>query len=132
MKDALSAVAGAVSSTVVAAGAAAAYLVSPSYPSATDTIHAPIQQSGPKAADAPGITAGGQATDKYGNKIGPSGQPQVDKTKSNTREEAGNRARGQGSGAVEHKRDKNMGPHFHPADPSGEKKPNSVHHEYPE
>ena len=34
-----------------------------------------IQQKGPKAADAPGITVGGQATDRHGNKRGPSGQP---------------------------------------------------------
>jgi hypothetical protein len=33
--------------------------------------------TGPKAADAPGVTAGGQRTDKYGNKVGPSGKNQV-------------------------------------------------------
>jgi hypothetical protein len=90
-------------------------------------------QKGPvKAADAPGVTAGGQATDKYGNKLAPSGERQVDKTRNNTREAARNRALSGGSRAVEHKRDKKMGPHFHPADAKGEKKPSSVHHESPE
>jgi hypothetical protein len=84
------------------------------------------------AHPSPGVTAGGQATNEFGNKRGPSGREQVDKTKSTTRERARNKALGQGSGAVEHKRDKSMGPHFHPSDSSGEKKPSSAHHEYPE
>ena len=86
----------------------------------------------PKAADAAGVTAGGQATDKYGNKLGPSGDPQVDKTKSTTREGARNKALNEGSKAVEHKKDEKSGPHYHPADASGAKKPSSTHHEYPE
>ncbi|MDZ7639829.1 MAG: RHS repeat-associated core domain-containing protein [Bryobacterales bacterium] len=48
-------------------------------------------KTGPvKAKDAPGVTAGGQATDKYGNKLGPSGDVQVNKTHSTTREGARN------------------------------------------
>jgi RHS repeat-associated protein len=85
---------------------------------------------GPKANDAAGVTAGGQATDKYGNKLGPSGEPQVNKTTSNTREGARNKALKEGSGAVEHRTPKRGGPHFHPTDNKGKKKPSSTHHEY--
>lgn len=88
--------------------------------------------TGPKAADAPGVTAGGQATDKYGNKLGPSGKPQVNETNSNTREAARNRALGQGSGAVEHSNPQAGRPHWHPTDAQGNKKPNSTHNNYPE
>jgi RHS repeat-associated protein len=89
--------------------------------------------SGPKAADAPGVTAGGQATDKHGNKLGPSGDEQINKTKSNTREDARNKALNEGSGATEHSNPKDgQPPHFHPADAKGVKKPNSTHHQYPE
>jgi hypothetical protein len=116
------------------------YLVSPNsggnsgYRDTTDAPGGPKNSSttGPKAADAPGVTAGGQATDKFGNKIAPSGETQVNKTKSTTREGARNKALNEGSRAAEHKRDQKMGPHFHPADASGEKKPSSTHHEYPE
>jgi RHS repeat-associated protein len=87
---------------------------------------------GPKADQAPGVTAGGQATDKYGNKLGPSGEPQVNKTRSNTREGARNKALSEGSGAVEHRNPKRGNPHFHPTDNEGNKKPSSTHHEYPE
>ena len=88
--------------------------------------------AGPRAADAPGVTAGGQATDRYGNKIGPSGKPQINKTKSTTREGARNRALNEGSGAVEHRTPKQGGPHFHPTDNEGNKVSTSTHHEYPE
>ena len=94
-------------------------------------IH-PAASTGPKAATAPGVTAGGQATDKHGNKIGPSGSTQQNKTKSNTREGAKNKAKSEGSGTTEHKNPADGGkPHFHPTDPSGEKIPNATHHEYP-
>jgi len=85
-----------------------------------------------KAKDAAGVTAGGQATDKYGNKLGPSGEPQVNKTKSNTREAARNKALNEGSGATEHRTPTEGDPHFHPTDAKGNKKPTSTHHEYPE
>lgn len=86
-----------------------------------------------KAKDAPGVTAGGQATDRYGDKLGPSGDVQVNKTRSNTREGARNKALQEGSGAVNHHNPKEgQRPHLHPADPSGNKKPSSTNHEYPE
>ena len=85
-----------------------------------------------KAAEAPGVTAGGQATDRHGNKIGPSGSTQQNKTKSNTREGAKNKAKSEGSGTTEHKNPADGGdPHFHPTGADGEKIPNSTHHEYP-
>ena len=92
-----------------------------------------IKGEGPKAKDAPGVTAGGQATDKYGNKLGPSGEKQVNTTTSNTREGARNKALNQGSGAVEHSNPQHgENPHFHSTDNKGKKKPSSAHHEYPQ
>jgi RHS repeat-associated protein len=79
-----------------------------------------------------GVTSSGQATDEYGNKLGPSGKPQINTTTSNTREGARNKALDQGSGAVEHRSPKEGRPHFHPTDKNGQKKPTSTHHEYPE
>jgi len=96
---------------------------------AQDTIQ---YKGGPKAADAPGVTAGGQATDAHGNKLGPSGETQVDRTRSNTREGARNRALGEGSGAVEHSNPRVGSRHWHPTDAQGNKKPSSAHHEYPD
>jgi RHS repeat-associated protein len=87
---------------------------------------------GPKAADAPGVTAGGQATDEHGNKLGPSNKPQLNETNSNTREATGNRALNEGPGKVEHANPKTGKPHFHPADKQGNKKPSSTHHNYPD
>ena len=87
---------------------------------------------GPKAGDAPGVTAGGQATDVHGNKLGPSGKPQVNETNSNTREDAGNRDLNEGSGKVEHANPAQGQPHFHPADKQRNKKPTSTHHNYPD
>jgi RHS repeat-associated protein len=98
---------------------------------AVDTSAAQMA-GGPKAADAPGVTAGGQATDKYGNNLGPSGEPQVNQTNSNTREGARNGALNEGSGAVEHSNPAEGQPHFHPADKKGDKKPSSTHHNYPD
>jgi len=110
------------------------YLISPGTTATEDkdTVHAPILQSGPKAADAPGVTAGGQATDAHGNKLGPSGETQIDRTRSNTREGARNRALGEGSGAVEHSNPRVGSRHWHPTDAQGNKKPSSTHHEYPD
>jgi len=88
--------------------------------------------NGPKASDAPGITAGGQATDQHGRKLGPSGKPQINETNSNTREQAGNRALDEGAGKVEHANPKRGQPHFHPTDAQGNKKPGSTHHNYPD
>jgi len=118
---------GAVTATEGAAhlGAAAAGAIN-------DAIHAPAESkaSGPKAADASGVSAGGQATDEHGNKKGPSGDTQVNRTLSNTREGANNRARNQGSRTTEHRNPRQGKPHFHPADKQGKKKPSSTHHEY--
>ena len=92
---------------------------------------APAASTGPKAATAPGVTAGGQATDEHGNRLGPSGKPQVNKTKSNTRKGAQDKALSEGSGTVEHSTPTVGRPHFHPTGADGEKKPSSTHHEYP-
>lgn len=109
------------------------YLVSPnSGPVAIDSTDQLKYSGGPKAADAPGVTAGGQATDAHGNKLGPSGETQIDRTRSNTREGARNRALGEGSGAVEHSNPRVGNPHWHPTDAQGNKKPSSTHHEYPD
>jgi RHS repeat-associated protein len=86
---------------------------------------------GPKAGNAPGVTAGGQATDEHGNKQGPSGKPQVNETNSNTREAANNKAKSQGARTVEHRTPKRGKPHFHSADKQGKKKPGSTHHNFP-
>ncbi len=77
------------------------------------------------------MSASGQATDKYGNKLGPSGKPMVHETQSNTREAARNKALNDGVGAVEHGNPKHGKPHFHATDLRGEKKPASTHHNYP-
>ena len=91
-----------------------------------------MKASGPKAANAPGITAGGQATDEHGNKLGPSGEKQINSTSSNTREGANNKALNEGSSSVNHNNPKDgQGPHFHAGDAQGNKKPSSTHHEYP-
>jgi len=85
-----------------------------------------------KASDAPGTSSSGQATDQHGNKLGPSGKPMVHETSSNTREGARNKALNEGSGAVEHPNPTVGKPHFHPTDAQGNKKPTSVHHNYPD
>ena len=100
-----------------------------------DALNKPAESrpQGPvKAKDAPGVTSGGQATDKEGNKLGPSGRPQINETHSNTREGAGNRALNEGSGKVEHPNPKRGQPHFHPTDNKGKKKHGSTHHNYPD
>ena len=68
--------------------------------------------TGPKAADAPGVTAGGHATDEHGQKLGPSGKPQVNNVDKNTREGANNAAN-RGSGTIEHTNPRQGSPHFH-------------------
>ena len=89
-------------------------------------------KGGPKAAEAPGVTAGGQATDKYGNKLGPSGKPQVNEVEHSTRKGAADAARAEGPGKpVEHASPQTGKPHFHPADRESRKKPCSTHHNYP-
>ncbi len=99
-----------------------------------DVINAPAQSkgSGPKAADAPGVSSSGRATDAHGNKLGGSGKPQVHETESNTREGARNKSLNGGSTAVNHNNPTTGKPHYHSGDAQGEKKPTSTHHNYPE
>jgi RHS repeat-associated protein len=94
----------------------------------------PVQMAGgPKAADAPGVSSSGQATDEHGNKLGGDSQhPQQHDTQSNTREAARNKALDQGSTGVNHSNPKKGQPHFHSGDAEGNKKPNSTPHNYPE
>jgi RHS repeat-associated protein len=86
--------------------------------------------TGPKAATAPGVTAGGQATNEHGQKLGPSGKPQANNVNSNTREGAKN-AGNKGSGTVEHPNPKEGDPHFHTARGDGTKVQDSTHYNYP-
>ena len=88
--------------------------------------------TGPKADEAPGVTAGGQATDRHGNKLGPSGKIMINDTDNNTREGAKNKSLSEGTGAVEHRNPKRGGPHFHPTGADGRKKQGSTHHNFPE
>jgi hypothetical protein len=88
--------------------------------------------TGPKAATAPGVTAGGQATDQYGNKIGPSNKPQVDQVDHSSKKGAKDAARNEGKGEPEKHPSPTKGdPHYHPTDANGEKQPTSTHHNYP-
>ncbi len=89
------------------------------------------KSTGPAAADSPGTSASGQATDKHGNKLGPSGKPMVHEAASNTREGARNKALSKGSGAEEHANPKRGRPHFHP-ERKGKKDPSSAHYTYPD
>jgi RHS repeat-associated protein len=113
---------GAMAQGVAAVGVATTHLMSDAAGGGTS--------GGPKAKDAPGVTAGGQATDKYGNKLGPSGEKQINKTTSTTREGARNKALNEGAGAVEHRNPKEGKRHFQATDNKGNKKPSSTHHEY--
>jgi RHS repeat-associated protein len=87
--------------------------------------------TGPKAATAPGVTAGGQATDEHGRKLGPSNKPQVNNVPKNTREAAKN-AGNKGGGTVEHSNPKDgSDPHFHTTRGDGTKVQDSTHYTYP-
>ncbi len=86
--------------------------------------------TGPSAENSPGVSSSGQATDQHGNKLGPSGKPMVNKTRSTTREAARSKALNEGSRVVEHRNPKRGERHFHPADAAGKKKPSSTHHDY--
>lgn len=94
--------------------------------------NAAILKGGPKAADAPGVTAGGQATNEHGQKIAPSGKPQVNEVNRNTREGAKNAAN-RGSGTIHDQNPKNGDrSHFHPARGDGSKVRDGSHYYYPE
>jgi hypothetical protein len=88
------------------------------------------RRKGPvKANDAPGITAGGQATNEHGQKIAPSGRPQINNVKKNTREAAKNAAN-RGSGTVEHRTPTRGKRHFHTRRGTGKKKQDGTHYTY--
>jgi RHS repeat-associated protein len=83
-----------------------------------------------KPENAPGVTAGGQATNKHGQKLGPSGKPQVNNVNKNTRE-AANNAANKGSGTMEHRNPRRGKPHFHTKRGNGTKKQDGTHYNYP-
>jgi hypothetical protein len=78
-----------------------------------------------KAKDAPGVTAGNQATNEHGQKIAPSGKPQVNNVNKTTREAAKNAAN-KGSGVISDRG------HFHTKRGTGAKKRDGVHYNYPD
>jgi hypothetical protein len=88
-------------------------------------------KAAPKAATAPGVTAGGQATDVHGNKVGPSGKNQAHTIKNATKKGAKDAARNAGKGKpVKHASPAKGDSHYHPTDENGDKIPNSPHFEY--
>jgi RHS repeat-associated protein len=79
-------------------------------------------------------TYNGHPTDKYGNKLGPSGKPMRHSPQCPTRSSAKDAAQDAGGGKppVEHSNPKDgTKPHFHPGDADGEKVPGSPHYTYP-
>jgi RHS repeat-associated protein len=79
-----------------------------------------------------GQTASGHPTDAHGNKLGPSGKPQVNTVNHSSMKKAKDAARAGGQGTpVKHTNPKKGGDHYHSTDNNGDKKPNSTHHEYP-
>ncbi len=81
--------------------------------------------------NASGQTASGHPTDVHGNKLGPSGKPQVNVKKHASQKRAKDAARNEGKGAPEkHTNPEEGDDHYHATDKSGNKKPNSTHHEY--
>jgi RHS repeat-associated protein len=123
---------GATSEVTVPSAIAGVAGVAGSLVNAEKLITTPIHQKsgGPKAEEASGVSAGGQATDQHGNKLGPSGEPMVHNNSSTTREAARNKTLNQGSRAVEHRNPRRGESHFHPADGEGKKKPSSAHYNY--
>jgi hypothetical protein len=76
-------------------------------------------------------TYSGHAADEHGNKLGPSGKPQVNKVQHSTQKSAKNAARNEGKGApIKHPNPKKGEDHYHSTDKNGDKNPNSTHHEY--
>ncbi|MFN8166797.1 MAG: DUF6443 domain-containing protein [Bacteroidia bacterium] len=77
-------------------------------------------------------TSSGQATDQHGNKLGPSGKPQLNTVEHSSRKAAKDAARNEGKGApVNHTSPKKGNQHYQATDGKGQKIPNSTHHEYP-
>ena len=76
-------------------------------------------------------TSAGRKTDRYGNVLGPSGKPQVNKVHHTNQKQAKDAARNEGKGKpVKHATPTRGRSHYHPTNTKGEKKPNSTHHEY--
>jgi RHS repeat-associated protein len=114
-------------------GAAGHHLLKSSNDSSGGSKPTPAEEkpnTGPKAEDAPGVTAGGQATNKHGQKLAPSRKPQVNNVNRTTRE-AANNAANKGSGVVEHRNPARGGPHFHTKRGDGSKKQDVTHYNYP-
>jgi len=89
-----------------------------------------VQAKSDQTKMAPGQTAAGHPTDVHGNKLGPSGKPQVNNVNHPSQKAAKDAARNEGNGApVKHPSPTKGGPHYHPTK-DGEKIPNSTHHEY--
>ena len=83
------------------------------------------------ASTVTGKTHSGQNTDQHGNKLGPSGKPQIDKVRHSTKKAAKDAARQEGKGApVNHASPKKGESHYHATDKSGQKDKGSTHHEY--
>lgn len=82
---------------------------------------------------APGRTAGGRATDKHGNVLGPSARPAYHNVDHSTKKEAKDAARQEGKGApVKHASPAKGKPHYHPTDEKGKQIRGSTHHNYPQ
>ncbi|MCM2263851.1 MAG: hypothetical protein NDI73_01530, partial [Desulfuromonadales bacterium] len=68
---------------------------------------------------------------KYGNKLGPSGKPQINIKKHSTEKQAKDAARQEGKGSpVKHPTPTQGNKHYHPTDKTGEKAPGGTHHEF--
>ncbi len=86
-----------------------------------------------RRVESAGRTASGHPTDRYGNKLGQSGEPQVNTVKHSTEKAAKDAARNEGKTApVKHPSPVKGDPHYHPTGTDGEKLPNSTNHEYPD
>ena len=125
--------AGAVSTVAVVQGTSAAIIGAAHLAKATANgsgKSTPENPKGPvKAEDAPGVTAGGQATNEHGQKLSQSGRPQVNNVTKTTREEARNAAN-KGSGTVEDRNPTRGQPHFHTKRGTGVKKQDGTHYNY--
>ena len=90
------------------------------------------KNGGPKAAESPGQTAAGRATDANGRPLGPSGKPSIHQVDSPTKKAAKDAARNAGQGApMQHPTPRRGEPHFHPTDRKGKKIPDGTHYNYP-
>jgi RHS repeat-associated protein len=89
--------------------------------------------SGSNSSSSQGRTSSGAKTDQHGNKLGPSGKPQVNTVRHSTQKAAKDAARNEGKGApVKHTNPNKGNDHYHSTDKDGNKKPSSTHHEYPQ